>query len=49
VRVGGKASGYDRDALAEVVTSGYEPVIGDALRSLADRRRTAELASPLAP
>jgi hypothetical protein len=39
-----KASGYDRRALAEAAMSRYKRVIGDALRSRADRRRATEVA-----
>ena len=39
-----KASGYDRRALVEAAISRYKRVIGDALRSRADRRRATEVA-----
>ncbi len=39
-----KASGYNRRALAEAAVSRYKRVIGDALRSRTDRRRTTEVA-----
>jgi len=39
-----KASGYNRRALAEAAISRYKRVIGDALRSRADRRRVTEVA-----
>src|SRR3954468_18359181 len=39
-----KSSGYDRRALAEAATSHYNRVIGDALRSRADRRQATEVA-----
>src|SRR3954464_1382094 len=39
-----KASGYNRRALAEAAMSRYERVIGDALRSRADRRQATEVA-----
>jgi hypothetical protein len=39
-----KASGYNRRALAEAAMSRYKRVIGDALRSRADRRRATEVA-----
>src|SRR4051812_10496902 len=39
-----KASGYNRRALAEAAVSRYKRVIGDALRSRADRRRATEVA-----
>jgi hypothetical protein len=39
-----KASGYNRRALAETAMSRYKRVIGDALRSRADRRQAAEVA-----
>jgi hypothetical protein len=39
-----KASGYNRRALAEAAMSRYKRVIGDALRSRADRRQATEVA-----
>jgi hypothetical protein len=39
-----KASGYNHRALAEAAISRYKRVIGDALRSRTDRRRTTEVA-----
>src|SRR4051794_23714871 len=39
-----KASGYNRRASAEAAVSRYERVIGDALRSRADRSRATEVA-----
>ena len=39
-----KTSGYDRRASAEAAMSRHERVIGDALRSRADRRQTTEAA-----
>jgi hypothetical protein len=39
-----KASGYNRRALAEAAVSRYKRVIGDALRSRADRRQATEVA-----
>jgi hypothetical protein len=39
-----KSSGYNRRALAEAAVSRYKRVIGDALRSRADRRQTTEVA-----
>jgi DDE family transposase len=39
-----KASGYNRRALAEAAASRYKRVIGDALRSRADRRQVTEAA-----
>jgi hypothetical protein len=39
-----KASGYNRRALAEAAISRYKRVIGEALRSRADRRQTTEVA-----
>src|SRR3954469_12850278 len=39
-----KASGYNRRALAEAAMSRYKRVIGDALRSRADRRQATEAA-----
>ena len=39
-----KSSGYNRRALAEAAVSRYERVIGDALRSRADRRQATEAA-----
>jgi hypothetical protein len=39
-----KASGYNRRALVEAAISRYKRVIGDALRSRADRRQATEVA-----
>jgi hypothetical protein len=39
-----KTSGYNRRALAEAAMSRYKRVIGDALRSRADRRQATEVA-----
>ena len=39
-----KSSGYNRRALAEAAVSRYKRVIGDALRSRADRRQATEAA-----
>jgi hypothetical protein len=39
-----KASGYNRRALAEAAVSRYKRVIGDTLRSRADRSRATEVA-----
>jgi hypothetical protein len=39
-----KASGYNRRALAEAAVSRYKRVVGDALRSRADRRQATEVA-----
>jgi hypothetical protein len=39
-----KASGYNHRALAEAAISRYKRVIGEALRSRADRRQTTEVA-----
>ena len=39
-----KSSGYKRRALAEAAVSRHKRVIGDALRSRADRRRATEAA-----
>ncbi len=39
-----EASGYNHRALAEAAISRYKRVIGDALRSRTDRRRTTEVA-----